>query len=279
MPSRPNSSGAPLDGFVTALGLLSVFPSGGNGLADNAGRRGVKWFSSVGVVIGAAVASVAALTYLALKRAGIDGVPASIVAGLAGTLADFLLTRGMHWDGLADVADAWWGGFDVSRRLEIMSDSAVGTFGIFAIVAAFAALGFGLAVIASVPWLLIPAYAISRLSGVFAAQLGRPAKDCGLGESVLAYGTPFAHGASAVTTWLIALGTCFVSTWVALAFLAPGLSYAFLISAIVSVVAAAVLPHLIALRMGGVTGDVIGASILLTQVVAILASAIALLAV
>jgi len=45
-----------------------------------------------------------------------------------------LITRGLHLDGLADWADAVWGGWTPPRRLAIMKDSSLGTFGTLALI-------------------------------------------------------------------------------------------------------------------------------------------------
>lgn len=61
------------------------------------------------------------------------GMPAGIAAGL--TLVVLVLTTGgMHEDGLADTADGFWGGFDRARRLEIMKDSQIGTYGTLSLI-------------------------------------------------------------------------------------------------------------------------------------------------
>ena len=45
----------------------------------------------------------------------------------------------MHEDGLADTADGFWGGWTAERRLEIMKDSVIGSYGVIALI-----LGLGL---------------------------------------------------------------------------------------------------------------------------------------
>ena len=50
-----------------------------------------------------------------------------------------LLTTGaLHEDGMADVADGFWGGGNAERRLEIMKDSRIGTYGVLALIAVMA---------------------------------------------------------------------------------------------------------------------------------------------
>ena len=79
------------------------------------------------------------------------GLPVALLAALAGHLAlgfelgpglaaglvltvMTVLTGAMHEDGLSDTADGFWGGHDRERRLEIMKDSTTGTYGIVALV-------------------------------------------------------------------------------------------------------------------------------------------------
>ncbi|MGB3554691.1 MAG: adenosylcobinamide-GDP ribazoletransferase [Jannaschia sp.] len=68
---------------------------------------------------------------------GLGGValdlPPGVVAAL--TLAALvMLTGAMHEDGLADLADGFWGGFDRDRRLAIMRDSRIGAYGVIALI-------------------------------------------------------------------------------------------------------------------------------------------------
>ncbi len=57
-----------------------------------------------------------------------------MLVGAAVIAAWALLTRFLHWDGLADTTDGLLGGSTPERRLEIMRDSRVGSFGVTAIV-------------------------------------------------------------------------------------------------------------------------------------------------
>ena len=81
-------------------------------------------------IAGAVVAVIAGLAgWLGLGA----GLPASIAAGLV-LSSQILLTGAMHEDGLADTVDGFWGGFTRERRLEIMKDSHIGTFGVLALI-------------------------------------------------------------------------------------------------------------------------------------------------
>jgi adenosylcobinamide-GDP ribazoletransferase len=71
--------------------------------------------------------------------AGLAGL-AALWAGLAASVSALIslsiliiLTGAMHEDGLADTADGFWGGWDPARRLEIMKDSRIGSYGVIAL--------------------------------------------------------------------------------------------------------------------------------------------------
>ncbi len=63
------------------------------------------------------------------------GAPTVIVATLT-VLSIIMLTGALHEDGLGDVADGFGGGSTIEQRLEIMSDSRLGTYGVIAVAGA-----------------------------------------------------------------------------------------------------------------------------------------------
>jgi adenosylcobinamide-GDP ribazoletransferase len=83
-------------------------------------QKAAAWYPLVGALVGTLGASVAWLSLRAFPP---------IVAALFSTIATMLVTGAFHEDGLADVCDAFWGGYTRERVLEIMKDSRVGTFG------------------------------------------------------------------------------------------------------------------------------------------------------
>jgi len=95
-------------------------------------RASAAHFPGVGWLVAAVAMGVHTLLWTAL--AGSSG--AALVAAVFSTAATVWLTGGLHEDGLADVADGLFGGQDKARRLEIMKDSRIGTYG--AITLAFA---------------------------------------------------------------------------------------------------------------------------------------------
>ena len=224
------------DQILSSLALLTRLP-----LPDHrpAGAEAAWAWPLVGALLGA----MAALLASSLLALGVSPGPAA-----AATLAALaLLTGALHEDGLADSADGLLGGRSRDKRLEIMKDSRIGSFG---------ALALGLVLLASwsalVPLLaqgsqwgaLIAAGALSRAAMVAVMAALPPARPGGLSAAT---GRP-APGVAALAC-VLALG---------LAALCLGTA------ALAPVLAAALLPAALAIAamhlIGGQTGDILGAS-------------------
>lgn len=114
--------------FRSALVFLTGLPGSVIGQATDERpdfRRSARVFPLVGALIGAA-GGIVLIFGLAI------GMPASIDAALV-VFAMVFLTGAMHEDGLADTADGF-GGHTTQRKLEIMSDSQIGSFGAVALI-------------------------------------------------------------------------------------------------------------------------------------------------
>ncbi|WP_298367904.1 adenosylcobinamide-GDP ribazoletransferase [Azospirillum sp.] len=107
--------------FLTRLPLPIAGP-----LAEGAAARAMGWFPLVGGLVGLVGGLVTAL-------ASLVHLP-PLACALLGLAAMVWLTGGLHEDGGADVADGFGGGRDVARKLEIMRDSRVGSYGVLALV-------------------------------------------------------------------------------------------------------------------------------------------------
>lgn len=248
-PSPGQSLGVAV-GTLTALPVSAAWPQ--DGRTDAPG-----YYPVVGILLG----GVGALSAYLLVEAGALRVGSlAVAAAVVGVWA--VATRLLHWDGLADVADAYLAP-ERADRLSIMRDSSIGAFGAFAVafvlllqVASLAGLverGVWLAIA------VVPAFA--RLSATFGAWFGRPARPDGLGASVV--GRP---RIGAVIPALVACAVCTVGL------VAQDVGFGSLIAG-VGVLLAAGVPHLLARRFGGVTGDVLGASVLVTETVLLFACA------
>lgn len=251
----------PIHDAGLALSLLSVVPTKA-AFEDDVPTQSAAWFPAVGALFGL-------IGYVIVHLAGWMNVEirASYLVGALVVVSWAMFGRLMHWDGLADVADAYWGGRDRDQRLEIMSDSRTGAFGATAV--AFVAIAQCLAIGAIVDRphelvvLLVPV--ISRMSATAAAWLGTPARPGGLGRSVIA---PPSGLSILIAVVPLALATA--AMW-------RGYHLEGLLVAIFGLVVAFSVPHVLAARFGGVTGDVMGASILITETTIFAAFALAVI--
>ena len=116
-----------------ALSFLTVLPLPGRSkppFAEEDLARSFAHFPTVGLLLGLAAALTAALLSPFLPSA---------VTAVWLLIVSVVLTRGLHLDGLADLADALGGAFDHPTRLDIMKDSRIGTFGAVALMLCLAA--------------------------------------------------------------------------------------------------------------------------------------------
>ena len=248
MGSRNNR---PLRDASLALSLLTALPSSTK-WPDGEQAGAAAWFPFVGLVLGA----FGWIALHALQFAGWDG-RASLVVGAILVAVWAFATRMLHWDGLADYSDGLWGGSTPQARLSIMSDSHTGAFGATGVVLVALVQTASVASILSanheMPILVIPA--IARLSASCAAWLGRPARATGLGRSVM--GPP--------TLFDVLIAGVVVGSSAALLYWGFGFSGAVL--GLVGVVLALGVPHVLAKPTGGVTGDVMGAGVLVCEAI------------
>lgn len=116
--------------FLTAVMFYTRIPVPGSvGYSDDALNRSTRYFPAIGWIVGAVVAAVGWLGALILP------VPVAMALALA---AGVLLTGAFHEDGFADVCDGFGGGTSRERTLEIMKDSRVGAFAAIGLVLLFA---------------------------------------------------------------------------------------------------------------------------------------------
>jgi adenosylcobinamide-GDP ribazoletransferase len=114
-----------LQDILIAFQFLTRLPLGRLPYEPNALSRSAKFFPVVGLVVGAAAA--------VLYRGLIAHLPSTVAALLVVTFLT-LITGGLHEDGLADVADAFGGGWSREKIFQILKDSRIGAFGAIAIV-------------------------------------------------------------------------------------------------------------------------------------------------
>jgi adenosylcobinamide-GDP ribazoletransferase len=220
--------------FETRLPIGHVATDAGTNLAAAA------WALPVaGVVIGI----IAAIVYALAHKLGLAPWPAAALA----LAASFAVSGGLHEDGLADTADGFGGGKTSERKLEIMRDSRIGTFGVAALIISFALRAGAMAEFSdprAVAAALIAAHTGGRAIMPALMALLPPARNDGLS---------FAAGRPELPQAAIAAAIGFVV-------LIGCIGFAFAIIAAIMLAVVTALTALLSQRqIGGQTGDVIGA--------------------
>ncbi len=263
------------------MALLTVVPVGDREPGAEASRRAPAWYPAVGVALGVAAALLAwALAPLFRHELGalLGGV--LVVASWAG------VTGLMHWDALADTADGLLGGHERARRLEIMRDPRTGAFGVIVTVLVAMAAVFSVAVLgASGAYACI---ALAPVLGRAAASVGVWALPCARDDGLGAAVGRAARASSAVGTTGISSAAPPASTGrsVDVALGAAVTVVAVTVAALVGDPAPVVWGALAAVgagssillsarrRIGGMTGDVLGAALLGSETAVLVAAAV-----
>lgn len=186
-----------------------------------------------------------------------------LVAACLALTAQTILSGGLHEDGLADMADGC-GGATPARRLEIMRDSRVGSYGVMALCLSF---GLRAASLASLPLpAILPgcivAACLARASMLILPVTLPPARPDGLARMLLPIPRrPFAL--AMLSALLCVLGATLLG-WIAHP--NPAASLAAMLGALlIAALTAAVMTRAALKMLGGYTGDVLGACAVLTD--------------
>ncbi len=182
-------------------------------------------------------------------------LPAGVAAAVA-LAAGALIARGMHLDGLADTADGLTAAYDRDRALEVMRRGDTGPAGAAALVLVL--LLQATALTALMPSgaggvLGIVALGVSRLAPAIACRRGIPAaRPSGLGRTV-------AGTVSPLSLTVLVVGVVAMAAAASLVTSTPW--YAGVLVALAGSLAGVAVTRRATVRLGGITGDTIGAAI------------------
>lgn len=212
------------------------------------GAPSLKAMAPMAPLIGALINLAAALVLWGFANRGLSGFTAAIFA----VAMQVLLTGALHEDGLADCCDGLGGGRTPERRLEIMRDSRIGSFG---------AAGLMLALMARVALLgeltdispllalvtLVGAGAISRVAALAPASALPPARAEGAGHTA---------GQLPIGRWVLGLGVAMSLNLLLWLTIPQAVIIGLLAGSATTLVLIALAQRLI----GGQTGDIAGAA-------------------
>ncbi|HSU03405.1 MAG TPA: adenosylcobinamide-GDP ribazoletransferase [Nocardioides sp.] len=182
-------------------------------------------------------------------------------------LALALGTRALHWDGLADTADGLTASYSRERSLEVMRTGPVGPAGVVAVVLVTGLQAAGLAAVVRHEhawWVVAVLVCASRAPLALACVRGvPPARADGLGVGVIG------------TVPVVGAGASLLVATLAVALAGRGLGSAWPTTIGMVVVVMVVLAVLLRCvrRLGGITGDVLGAVVEVSFAVLVLAAA------
>jgi adenosylcobinamide-GDP ribazoletransferase len=231
--------------LLNAIRFLTILrvPETGAAMAPDWLARAMKFFPLVGAGVGLASAVVLLVA---------NEFWSPVISALLAVTASIVLTSALHEDGLADTADSFVGGWTIEKRLAIMKDSRIGTYGALA-------LGIGVALrIAAIadmtmwagPAALIAAHAAARAAPAFVMNRMAYAGDTAAMKVSYAE-APVRRGelqfALAVVA-IAALPLALISLWAVIAGWLGGAVLAFLLA------------RWSRRLLGGYTGDVLGAA-------------------
>ena len=232
-----------LRAFRGAVTFLTRVPVGGFPYSAEEWRWTSAWFPAVGALLGAA--------YALLFRGAAAAGP--MVAAILVLIAALLVTGAFHEDGLADTADALGGGHEPARVLEILKDSHIGAFGAAALCTSLLLRAALLARLdARAPVALVLTECLSRLPSIWMMV-------------ALPYVTPDTSARSSVVTRAGVPQALLASLWpllVAAAAVWSGeLSFAHVLALATTATACGLFcGWRFHVRVGGVTGDFLGAT-------------------
>ncbi len=225
-----------MKGFISAIRTLTNIPLPGEESVNLSAA--LPWFPIVGLILGLVLYMVGYVWNLVPISPWSSG-GALLIVGI-----EIWLTRGLHLDGLGDWADSM-GSFDRDRRLAIMKDVSLGTFGVLALILAIMAkwLAFD-RMLSSGTLILVPVIWVVSRGMLVELQMSLPSARAGEGMA-----GPFVEGASnthRLVSHILTLGICLVFGPVGLAL--------FILAWVMTKIFGARCRK----KFGGITGDLLG---------------------
>ncbi len=211
--------------------------------------RTVRAFPLIGALLGIAAG-------LAFAIATGLGLPV-LVAGVIAIALLALATGALHEDGLADMADGFGGGHNAEKKLAIMRDSRIGAYGVITLVLVLAAKVGALADLADIGVVmssLICAATVSRAAMPAMMRWLEPARSDGLGAAA---GRPAAE--HVWTGIVIAAILCVLL-----------LTWSGVVAMLIAALSAMAVGVLARRQIGGHTGDVLGATQQISELIFLL---------
>lgn len=239
-------SGQTTAGLRLAVATLTLVPVRQGRVDRDAAAVAMALAAAIGVLIGLIAGSVG------VAATAVGG--STLVAGVLAVTAAVILSRGLHLDGLADTADGLGSYTDAETALSIMRKPDIGAFGVVAVILVLLAQVAAAEAVLGRPWYAAlasttAAVAAGRVAITLACRRGVPAARAGGMGAVVAGTVNPAVGMA----WLVVVAAIGIAA-------VPGRPWQGPLAVAVGVGAGALLTRHAVRRLGGVTGDVLGAA-------------------
>lgn len=249
-----------MNALLSAIGLLTVLPVRGSRFDRRSAPAMMLWAPI-------AVLPIAILVAAATWGVRILQLP-PLMAGLIGFALLALGTRAFHLDGLADTVDGFGSGWDRERALSIMRGGDVGPMGVIALIIVAGLQSYGFGVLASNATGALTVVVIICLSRTaLAVGCSRPvpsARPDGLGATV-------AGSVPTAGVVIIALSSLLILAAVGVLDRGPAGAQVGVIAGCAGYAGCLLMIRHAVKRLGGITGDVLGASVEITAAIMVVA--------
>jgi adenosylcobinamide-GDP ribazoletransferase len=210
--------------------------------------RAVRTFPLLGLFQGAVYSS---LLYILMEWSSFSMLTGAFAVWLAG----IILTGGIHIDGWMDASDAYFSFRDKERRLEIMSDPRAGAFGVLSVIVLLSTRFFFIyeivAMMSGLSYSLIACIPVlSRMVMGVLLTVVKGAKEEGLGQLFQQSTTKYTLYAYPVILFMLLAG-----------YWAANQAVSFILMVLATLAILFYFKHKIPKWFGGMTGDVLGASV------------------
>lgn len=245
-----------MDGIVSLFKFTTRLPIGGKNSFDMEKMgKSMKFFPLVGIILGL-------LMYSFVKIVSLYINSAFVLAALV-LVVYVILTGGIHLDGLSDTFDGIFSYRSKQRMLEIMKDSRVGANGVMSLIMYFL---LGTILIAELESLEVPMGAIillfpviGRMNSVLNCAVSEYARSSGMAKSFVEN--------TGTKDFVIALVITLAYTYAVIMYFS--LTINFLAIPLLMALLGYYFARVMKRKIGGVTGDTLGAVLELTQIITV----------
>lgn len=246
--------------FLIALQFLTIIPVRLKAMPTAAQQhQSMLYYPVVGALLGLVLYAVALL---------LSGLPTIMLASII-LLLWVVLTGGLHLDGLADTADAWVGGYgDPERSLAIMKDPRSGPIGVLSLILQAMMKWSALYVLLQqeliLALILFPI--LGRLSALILLNTTPYVRNNGIAQALATQSSSVLFRLGLYSVMVLSLAVASYWSWAGMA------------SVLIFLLSVFILRQLFIRRVGGITGDLLGATIEITETMVLWSLLIAYLA-